>query len=502
MKVNGIIAEYNPFHNGHLYQLAESRRLTGADYTIVVMSGDFVQRGAPAMLDKHVRARMALLGGADLVLELPVLHAVSSAEQFAAGAVALLDRLGVVTHLCFGSECGDPDVLGRIAGYLLEEPDSYRSHLQSLLRQGHTYPAARALSLHAVRTGDYDAALSEDWARILSSPNNILGIDYIKALKKRHSPITPVTVRRIGAGYHDCELQDGRDIPILQPDGAQQIPPTSATQQHGTQQISGISAMQPHGTQQIYNAADSQQPSPWKTSDISAVQPHGTQHHSPQHAQDSFAASSVQPSSARAIRQALRNGVFSEQLRPYLPEGSAQLLENCLSAKNCVRPDDFSSILYYKLLTQKEQGYENYLDVSAALSDRIRNRLGEFTGWESFCDILKTKDVTYTRVSRCLLHILLGIEKAHLNLALSLDHAPYARMLGFRKSATPLLGAIKAHSSIPLLAKLADAQNILSANADRMLRQDIYASDIYQGILSCNTGLPPRNEFAAPLVIL
>ena len=99
MKVNGIIAEYNPFHNGHLYQLEESRHLTEADYTIVVMSGDFVQRGAPAMLDKHVRARMALLGGADLVLELPVLYALSSAEQFAAGAVALLDRLGVVTHL-------------------------------------------------------------------------------------------------------------------------------------------------------------------------------------------------------------------------------------------------------------------------------------------------------------------------------------------------------------------------------------------------------------------
>ena len=136
MKVNGIIAEYNPFHNGHLYQLEESRHLTEADYTIVVMSGDFVQRGAPAMLDKHVRARMALLGGADLVLELPALYALSSAEQFAAGAVALLDRLGVVTHLCFGSECGDAEALGQIAGYLLEEPDSYRSHLQRLLRQG------------------------------------------------------------------------------------------------------------------------------------------------------------------------------------------------------------------------------------------------------------------------------------------------------------------------------------------------------------------------------
>ena len=107
MAVNGIIAEYNPFHNGHKYQLEESRHLTGADYTIVVMSGNFVQRGAPALADKRLRAEMALRCGADLVLELPVLYAAASSEFFAAGAVALLDRLGVVTHLAFGSECGD-----------------------------------------------------------------------------------------------------------------------------------------------------------------------------------------------------------------------------------------------------------------------------------------------------------------------------------------------------------------------------------------------------------
>ena len=327
MKVNGIIAEYNPFHNGHLYQLEESRRLTGADYTVVVMSGDFVQRGAPAMLDKHVRARMALLGGADLVLELPVLYAVSSAEQFAAGAVAILDRLGVVTHLCFGSECGDAEALGQIAGYLLEEPDSYRSHLQQLLRQGRTYPAARAQALCT--------AFGRDWEQILSSPNNILGIDYIKALKKRKSSILPVTVKRIGAGYHDGAVP-------LRPDCLQNGQGASELQQ-------GL----PHG-------------------------------------QDCPATPSMQPASARAIRQALQNGqttelLTSKLLRPYLPAEAARLLEDCLIQKKSVCPDDLSSILYYKLLIQIEQGYEKYLDVSAGLSDRIRNKLGEYTGPESFC---------------------------------------------------------------------------------------------------------------------
>ena len=130
MAVNGIIAEYNPFHNGHKYQLEESRHLTGADYTIVVMSGNFVQRGAPALADKRLRAEMALRCGADLVLELPVLYAAASSEFFAAGAVALLDRLGVVTHLAFGSACGDVDALKQIAAFLIREPEAYRTALK------------------------------------------------------------------------------------------------------------------------------------------------------------------------------------------------------------------------------------------------------------------------------------------------------------------------------------------------------------------------------------
>ena len=180
MRVNGIIAEYNPFHNGHRYQMEESRRLTGADYTVVVMSGDFVQRGAPALADKHARAEMALRCGADLVLELPALYAASSAESFAAGAVALLHGLGAVTHLCFGSECGDVDALGQIAALLLDEPEQYRTALKAFLKQGLSYPSARAGAISACR--EAGEALPEGCGEILASPNNILGIDYIKAL--------------------------------------------------------------------------------------------------------------------------------------------------------------------------------------------------------------------------------------------------------------------------------------------------------------------------------
>ena len=147
MKVNGIIAEFNPFHNGHKYLLEEALRQTGADMTIVAMSGNFVQRGAPALLDKHARTEMALKCGADLVLEIPTVYAVSSADGFATGGVSLLHRLGVVTHLCFGSECGEVDILKNIARILLSEPEEFADALRSNLRQGFSYPIARTQAL-------------------------------------------------------------------------------------------------------------------------------------------------------------------------------------------------------------------------------------------------------------------------------------------------------------------------------------------------------------------
>ena len=149
MKTAGIIAEYNPFHNGHAYQLAKARELTGADYLVVIMSGDFVQRGAPAILDQHDRAELALLGGADLVLQLPCHFALGSAQHFARGAVSLLTALGCVDFLCFGSEYGDTAPFLELADVLLHEPEEYRELLSGLLRNGLSFPTARAQALSA-----------------------------------------------------------------------------------------------------------------------------------------------------------------------------------------------------------------------------------------------------------------------------------------------------------------------------------------------------------------
>lgn len=213
MKVTGIIAEYNPFHRGHKYQIDHCKKELGADYVIVTMSGDYVQRGTPALLPKHVRAEMALRCGADLVLEMPVSVSTASAEAFAMGGVSMLDGLHVVDKLCFGSEYGDVSALQELAEILVKEPEEYRRLLKGSLSKGLSFPAARSQALmeyfrnpRNFAGDDFDGVLTpllNQITQILNSPNNILGIEYCKALLRLDSRIRPVTLKRCGMGYHE-----------------------------------------------------------------------------------------------------------------------------------------------------------------------------------------------------------------------------------------------------------------------------------------------------------
>lgn len=203
MPAAGIICEYNPFHEGHKYMIRKVREKTGADTVVAVMNGDFVQRGAPAVVDKYTRARMALLEGADLVFELPVRYGISSAEDFAYGGILALESLSFVDFYCFGSECGDVAVLeeaGRFFAGRSGDLTQFESELSRLVRSGMSYPAAREMAFwRAVRPGSADMAERSD----LFAPNNILGMEYIKAAELLHSCMEPVAVRRAGMGYHD-----------------------------------------------------------------------------------------------------------------------------------------------------------------------------------------------------------------------------------------------------------------------------------------------------------
>lgn len=162
MKITGLITEYNPFHNGHKYHIEQTRKLTGADAIIVVMSGNFVQRGVPAILPKHMRVKATLQVGASLVLELPVCYATGSAEFFAHGAISLLDQLGCVNSICFGSECGDINLLQEVAHVICEEPPAFQETLQSYLKSGDSFPLARQKALKTYFPSEtYDSILSQ-----------------------------------------------------------------------------------------------------------------------------------------------------------------------------------------------------------------------------------------------------------------------------------------------------------------------------------------------------
>jgi predicted nucleotidyltransferase len=194
MRTVGLITEYNPFHNGHLHHLRESKRAADAEVAVAVMSGHFLQRGEPALADKWVRAEMALAAGVDVVVELPFPWACNSAPHFALGAVQALNALGSVDALCFGSEAGEIGILQRCADLLLEREGEVAGRTAGLLREGVNYPAARARSV---------AGIDEEIAAAFETPNNILGIEYLKALRRTASPTAPLTIPRIGAGYHD-----------------------------------------------------------------------------------------------------------------------------------------------------------------------------------------------------------------------------------------------------------------------------------------------------------
>ncbi|MHA7962983.1 nucleotidyltransferase [Paenibacillus sp. CAU 1782] len=206
MTTVGLIVEYNPFHNGHRYHLQQSRKLTGADAVVAVMSGHFLQRGEPAMADKWLRTRMALEGGCDLVIELPVAYATQSAEWFAYGAVKLLKATGVVDAFCFGTESGSLDPLLAAADAAAFEPQNFKDMLKRELDQGVPYPSAYSSAIAAFLS---QQGLAEAASFPFSQPNHTLGLHYLIALNRLGGGLKPFTIARQGAQYGDTSVADG-----------------------------------------------------------------------------------------------------------------------------------------------------------------------------------------------------------------------------------------------------------------------------------------------------
>lgn len=428
MKVTGIIAEYNPFHKGHKYQIDYCKKELNSDYVIVAMSGDYVQRGTPALLPKHVRAEMALRCGADLVLEMPVSVSTASAEAFAMGSVSMLDGLHIVDSLCFGSEYGEVSALMELAEILIKEPEEYRSLLKEFLSSGLSFPSARCQALTEYFknprnfTGDdFDGVLTpllNQIVQILNSPNNILGIEYCKALLRLKSSIKPVTLKRQGMGYHET-------------------------------------------------LADT-------------------------------AADNIPFASASAIRELLKTALTPETI-PHItvqvPDEISSLLASSLQRNEILTEAVLDPLLSYCILKENTSGLSTYLDVSTDLAERIMNRSNEINSFSEAASLLKTKELTQTRIQRALLHIILGIQKVP-------AIVPYARVLGFRKESSALLKEIKGSSSIPLVTKLADADSLLDEAGRLLLYETTFASNLYEKLLCQKSGRKFVHEYQKRLVIL
>ncbi len=199
----GIVSEYNPFHNGHIHHLELSKKITKAAFTVVVMSGNFVQRGDTSLINKWVKTEMALKAGVDLVIELPTIYSISSAENFADGAVKILNSLGVVDYISFGSEIGEISPLNDVANILYREPKEFSSLITAQLKSGLSYPKAREIALSQF------FGSSKIYSEILNNPNNILGVEYLKSLKRHRSHIKPLTIKRDYNDYNDKTEKNG-----------------------------------------------------------------------------------------------------------------------------------------------------------------------------------------------------------------------------------------------------------------------------------------------------
>jgi len=377
MKNIAIIAEYNPLHNGHKYQIDYIRKELGADNIIVIMSGNFVQRGEPAIFSKTDRTIMALRSGADMVIELPCVYATGSAEFFAKGSIDTLEKTGIVNGICFGAETPDVELLNKLSTFLIGEPSEYQTILKSLLADGMSYPTARANACRKYLNSD--AAFD-----FLNNPNNILALEYVKELKKINSSIEFYPLKRTDKGYNSTETSG--------------------------------------------NLA-----------------------------------------SASAIRNMLAK---NENVSSFIPDEVHPFYESEVFYTRTA--NDYSQMLHYALLSNKAAGYEAFMDCTEDLSNRILTNLSLFESFDQFADLLKTKNVTRSRINRVLIHILLNIKEV--------PDVSYIRLLGIKKEKTTLISNLMKSSSLPVINNVNKDLDALSPEVKLAFERDMFATDLYHSV--------------------
>ena len=392
MTVAAVICEYNPFHTGHKHQLDYIRNEIKPDYIVCIMSGDFVQRGEPAIYTKEFRAKCALENGADAVFLLPSCYSTASADLFAYGAICLLNKMGCIDYLCFGSESGDIEKLKECAHSLTGNGTIASPAIKELMKNGNTFPKSRSL-------------LFPEYVNILNGPNNVLALEYLNALNRLESGIKPFTQKREGQAYDDDTTDTTNDY-----------------------------------------------------------------------------------LSATAIRKSILNGSV-DSLSKYIPY-------NIPGDLKPLSTDVFSNELYYALLLAKGN-YEQFFGVNEDLAKRIENNLINYKSFSSFVELLKCKNYTHARISQTLMHILLGTKEHYMELYKLIDAADGIRLLGFRKTAEPLLKEISEKGKLKIITKVPTEYDELNDASKKLLNKELFASTLYDKAAGISI-----HEYSKKLIII
>ena len=423
MKILGIIAEYNPFHNGHKYQIEKAREISGADYVVAIMSGNYVQRGAPAIFDKRIRTKMALNGGVDAVFEIPSIFSCASAPDFAAFGISLLNILGV-DYISFGAENNDYDLLNAVVNVLIEE--GLERSIKESMSKGLNYAKARHRAIVEIFYEDsgYDLNQIES---ILASPNNILAIEYLKNIKLNASGLKPIIISRSGSGYNEKEIEENKF------------------------------------------------------------------------------------SSATAIRRLLGEAKYSdnneivntESIKASIPEENIRLFKS----SKPIFDDDFLFTIQRNILEKlsREEALSNYCDVSVELANTIEKNIFELKNkhYGDFILNLKSKNFTYTRISRAIFHLFLNHKKKDLQeLKADKYFFSYPLLLGFKKSSGELLTELKKRSKVPIISKMSNTKDILSPQSFSIFENNIYSDFLYNSVYFEKYGEKLCNPYRRNLVIL
>ncbi len=414
MKNIAIIAEYNPFHNGHKYHLNQAKEISGSDFCVALMSGNFLQRGIPAMWDKYTRAKMATSSGIDLALELPFVYATGSARDFATGSIKILDKLHSIDYLCFGAETDDINTLYKIADVINSEPDSYKHTLTDCLSMGLSYPHARSKALTTYLN------LKDD--NIINQPNNILAIEYIAAISRINSNIKPIIIKRHNAMYHDTTLY--RSI-----------------------------------------------------------------------------------SSASAIRSTINSIDFDiEKIKDDIPDNVLRILQQGYNSSWPVTSDDLTPFLQGCLINAID--YDGICDISEDFSNKLC-KLSPTISYQDAINSLSSKDLTATRINRCLIHLIMNYKEIHRQQFIDNNYAFYASILSFRKESSQLIKTINQQSDIPLITKKADYEKYINSYPDipyniasTMWQYDIKATSLYNCLVYNRFNQIQPNDYNIQLPII